>query len=81
MVALFSCVIIDVFFDFKHWYQNPYSYMLLLLISGSFLKAYMEWKYVEDKREYKYTVMETSFGFGLLILLLSVGISFLNHSF
>ena len=72
--ALFSCVILDVIFDFEHWYQNPYSYVLLLLISGSFLKAYMEWKYVENKRECTYTVLETSFGYGLLILLLSVGI-------
>ncbi|PFG07687.1 DUF4181 domain-containing protein [Bacillus sp. es.034] len=72
--ALFSCVIIDVIFDYKHWYQNPYSYMLLLLISGSFLKAYMEWKYVENKRECTYTVLETSFGYGLLLLLLTVGI-------
>ncbi|MEI2664101.1 DUF4181 domain-containing protein [Rossellomorea sp. LJF3] len=74
MVAVFACVMIDVIFDFKPWYQNPYSYMMLLLISGSFLKAYMEWKYVENKRECTYTVLETSFGYGLLILLLSVGI-------
>lgn len=72
--ALFSCVIIDVIFDFEHWYQNPYSYVLILLFSGSFLKAYMEWKYVENKRECTYTVLEASYGYGLLILLLSVGI-------
>ncbi|QHE60435.1 DUF4181 domain-containing protein [Rossellomorea vietnamensis] len=72
--ALFSCVIIDVIFDFEYWYQNPYSYVLILLFSGSFLKAYMEWKYVENKRECTYTVLETSFGYGLLLLLLTVGI-------
>jgi Domain of unknown function (DUF4181) len=74
IAALFACVMIDVIFDFKSWYQNPYSYMLLLLISSSFLKAYMEWKYVENKRECTYTVLETSFGYGLLLLLLSVGV-------
>ncbi|MCC5804088.1 DUF4181 domain-containing protein [Rossellomorea vietnamensis] len=74
IVALFSCLIIDIIFDFEHWYQNPYTYMMLLLISGSLLKAYMEWKYVEDKRECTYTILETSFGYGLLILLLTVGI-------
>ncbi|MGE6753693.1 DUF4181 domain-containing protein [Rossellomorea sp. NPDC071047] len=81
VVVLFSCVIIDVIFDFEHWYQNPYSYILLLLISGSFLKAYMEWKYVKDKSEFTYTVLETSLNVVLLILLLSVGIGFLNNSF
>ncbi|QWC21065.1 DUF4181 domain-containing protein [Bacillus haikouensis] len=81
MIVLFSCPVIDVLYDFEQWYQNPYTYILVILLSGSLLKAYMEWKYVEDKREYTYTIFETSFNIVLLILFFTVGVQYLNNSF
>ncbi|XXM73062.1 DUF4181 domain-containing protein [Lysinibacillus sphaericus] len=80
MIVLFSCPVIDILYDFEHWYQNPYIYILLILLSGSIMKIYMEWKYIEDKREYTYTIVETSLHVALLILFFTVGVQFLDIS-
>jgi Domain of unknown function (DUF4181) len=68
VIFLISCPVIDVFYDFEHWYQNPYIYFLLILLSSNLTKAYMERKYIEDKREYRYTLFET----GIISILLSL---------
>lgn len=78
IVVLISCPIIDVFYDFNHWYQNPYTYVLVILLSGSIIKAYMEWKYIGDKREYIYTLFSTGINTTLLVLMMISGYLFFS---
>jgi Domain of unknown function (DUF4181) len=78
IVVLFSCPVIDFFYDYNYWYQNPYTYILVVLLSGQLLKAYMEWKYIEDKRVYTYTLLITGINATLLVLLMISGYLYLS---
>ncbi|OIU68599.1 DUF4181 domain-containing protein [Rossellomorea aquimaris] len=68
-------------FELNHWYIHPYTILVVSLISGELLKIYMEWKYIEDKREYTYTILETSLQAVLLILFFTLGVQYLSNSF
>jgi hypothetical protein len=75
LAALFIGLILNIIYDFSEsrWYLQPYFYFINLLISSQLVKAYMERKYIEDKREFTYTLFETGFTAILLVLLVTTG--------
>jgi protein-S-isoprenylcysteine O-methyltransferase Ste14 len=83
VMVLITGFILSVFtdIDLDRWYTQPYFILVVSLITGQLLKVFMEWKYNEDRREYTYTIFETSFNIILLILFFTVGVQYLNSSF
>jgi Domain of unknown function (DUF4181) len=69
---------ISLDFDLSRWYLQPYFILIVSLFCGQALKIYMEWTYIDDKRDYTYTILETSLHAVLLILFFSVGVHFLK---
>ncbi|KIL51558.1 hypothetical protein KP77_10700 [Jeotgalibacillus alimentarius] len=47
------------------WYLDPMPWILVLLVISESIKAYLEWKHEENRRNYKLTLLGT----GLVILL------------
>jgi hypothetical protein len=65
-------------FDTSLWYLHPSFIIALFLVLCQLLKAYMEWKYIEDKREYTYTVLEASLNAVVLGWFFSTGVWILS---
>ena len=48
-------------FEYEHWYSQPYIIIAFFFIGRQLLKFYMERKWLGDKRESIYTLMEAGF--------------------
>ncbi|MCA1054014.1 DUF4181 domain-containing protein [Rossellomorea aquimaris] len=69
MVTGFFLVV--VFEPSSRWYFQPYFIISVFYVAIQLLKAYMEWKHQENKRESAYTLMEIGLTVILLVLLFS----------
>jgi hypothetical protein len=79
--VLITGFIINLALDFETslWYFHPSFLIAFFLVFGrQLLKAYMEWKYIEDKREYTYTVLEASLNAVVLGWFFSTGVWILS---
>ncbi|MEG0385769.1 MAG: DUF4181 domain-containing protein [Solibacillus sp.] len=71
------------FFLFSNYYTftnqsiGTYSHLIpwfvisIFLLLSELLRAFMEWKYAENKRDYIATITELLFGIGVALLLIS----------
>lgn len=48
----------------------PWFVLIILLILSELLRAFMEWKYAENKRDYIATIAELLLGISIVILLI-----------
>lgn len=53
------------------WFLEVHSLIFLFLIVSEFARAYMEWKYVENRNAYLFTLSQLAFIIFLLLLLLT----------
>ena len=51
-----------------HWYFNPGFLVFIFLIISELLRAFMEWKYVENKKVFIATIIELCFAISIIIL-------------
>lgn len=52
------------------WYFNPWLILFTILIVTELLRAFMEWKYAENKKKYIVTIAETLFAGSVLYLII-----------
>ena len=50
------------------WYFNPGFLVFIFLIISELLRAFMEWKYVENKKVFIATIIELCFAISIIIL-------------
>src|SRR5699024_3110132 len=58
-------------FDEMVWYMNPYILAFILLLVPEAFRAFMEWKYASNRKDYVFTIIQLVFLTLLLILILS----------
>ena len=51
-----------------YWYFNPGLIAIICLIISELLRAFMEWKYVENKKAFIATIIELCFAICIIIL-------------
>ena len=51
-----------------YWYFNPGSIIFIFLIISELLRAFMEWKYAENKKAFIATIIELCFAIAIFIL-------------
>lgn len=52
------------------WYFNPGFLVFIFLIISELLRAFMEWKYVENKKVFIATIIELCFAISIIILMI-----------
>jgi hypothetical protein len=80
VLVLITAFIINIALDFdtNRWYLHPSFLIALSLVLCQLLKAYMEWKYIENKREYTYTILEAGLNAVVLGWFFSTGVWILS---
>ncbi|MFJ7886880.1 DUF4181 domain-containing protein [Lysinibacillus xylanilyticus] len=55
------------------WYFETWFILIVFLITSEMLRAFMEWKYAENKRDFVATIAETVFMISIVFLVITTG--------
>ncbi len=62
------------------WYLKTPSLIIIFSVASGIVRAFMEWKYAENRKEYIFTISELSFTLILVLILLSTNFfNFFNY--
>ncbi|MED3804110.1 DUF4181 domain-containing protein [Lysinibacillus xylanilyticus] len=55
------------------WYFETWFILIVFLITSEMLRAFMEWKYAENKKDFVATIVETVFMISIVFLVITTG--------